>query len=167
MKTELFQSCGHCWVFQICWHIECSTFTASSFRIWNSATGIPSPSLVLFVLYGNQAHASIGCPQNLTSLQNEQQSVSLANYYVLLGFYVMVYFFIVLSTNKEVRQLISCLKITGWSWKIASHRNFNSIISSVQFSCSVVSDSLLPHGLQHARLPCPSSAPRAYSNSCP
>ena len=27
----------------ICWHIECSTFTASSFRIWNSSTGIPSP----------------------------------------------------------------------------------------------------------------------------
>ena len=34
MKTDLFQSCGHCWVFQICWHTECSTFTASSFRIW-------------------------------------------------------------------------------------------------------------------------------------
>ena len=33
MKTDLFQSCGHCWVFSICWHIECSTFTASSFRI--------------------------------------------------------------------------------------------------------------------------------------
>ena len=32
MKTDLFQSCGHCWVFQICWHIECSSFTASSFR---------------------------------------------------------------------------------------------------------------------------------------
>ena len=31
MKTDLFQSCGHCWVFQICCHIECSTFTASSF----------------------------------------------------------------------------------------------------------------------------------------
>ena len=28
MKTDLFQSCGHCWVFQICWHTECSTFTA-------------------------------------------------------------------------------------------------------------------------------------------
>ena len=26
MKTDLSQSCGHCWVFQICWHIECSTF---------------------------------------------------------------------------------------------------------------------------------------------
>ena len=32
-KTDFFQSCGHCWVFQICWHIECSTFTASSFRM--------------------------------------------------------------------------------------------------------------------------------------
>jgi len=38
MKTDLFQSCGHCWVFQICWHIDGSTFTASSFRIWNSST---------------------------------------------------------------------------------------------------------------------------------
>ena len=36
MKTDLFQSCGHCWVFQICWHIECSTFTVSSFRIYLS-----------------------------------------------------------------------------------------------------------------------------------
>ena len=35
----------------------------------------------------------------------------------------------------------------------------------LKFSCSVMSDSLLPHGLQHARLPCPSPAPRAYSNS--
>ena len=40
MKTDIFQSCGHCCVFQVCWHIECSTFTASSFRIWNSSTGI-------------------------------------------------------------------------------------------------------------------------------
>ena len=50
MKTDLFQSCGHCWVFQICWHIKCSTFTASSFRIWNSSTRIPSPPLALFVV---------------------------------------------------------------------------------------------------------------------
>ena len=40
-------------------------------------------------------------------------------------------------------------------------------ISSVQFSRSVLSDSLWPHGLQHARLPCPSSTPRPCSNSCP
>ena len=36
-----------------------------------------------------------------------------------------------------------------------------------QFSHSVVSDSLQPHGLQHARPPCPSPTSRAYSNSCP
>ena len=39
--------------------------------------------------------------------------------------------------------------------------------SSVHFSRSVVSDSLRPQGLQHARFPCPSPTPRAYSNSCP
>ena len=38
---------------------------------------------------------------------------------------------------------------------------------SVQFSCSVMSKSLWPHGLQHASLPCPSPTPGAYSNSCP
>ena len=40
-------------------------------------------------------------------------------------------------------------------------------ICVVQFSCSVMSDSLQPHGLEHARLPCPSPTPRAYSDSCP
>ena len=39
--------------------------------------------------------------------------------------------------------------------------------SSVQFSPSVISDSLWPHGLLHTRLPCPSPTPRACSNSCP
>ena len=39
--------------------------------------------------------------------------------------------------------------------------------SSVQFSCSVLSDSLQPHGLQHARLPCLSQTPRVHSDSCP
>ena len=38
---------------------------------------------------------------------------------------------------------------------------------SVQFSCSVMSYSLWSHGLQHARLPCPSPSPGACSNSCP
>ena len=41
------------------------------------------------------------------------------------------------------------------------------IFCVVQFSRSVASDSLRPHGLQHARLPCPSPTPRACSNSCP
>ena len=46
-------------------------------------------------------------------------------------------------------------------------RKFNSGHHSVQFSCSVMSDFLWPHGLQHARPPCPSPISRACSNSCP
>ena len=42
-----------------------------------------------------------------------------------------------------------------------------NIWCAVQFSCSVLSNSLRPHGLQQARLPCPSPASGAYSNSCP
>ena len=56
MKTDLFVSCGHCWVFQMCWHIECSTLTASSFRIWNSSIAIPSPLLALFIVMVSKAH---------------------------------------------------------------------------------------------------------------
>ena len=56
VKTDLFQSCDHCWIFQICWHIKCSTFTASSFRIWSSSAGIPSPPLALFVVMLSKAH---------------------------------------------------------------------------------------------------------------
>ena len=41
------------------------------------------------------------------------------------------------------------------------------ILLPFQFSYSVVSDSLQPHGLQNARPPCPSSTPGVYSNSCP
>ena len=44
-------------------------------------------------------------------------------------------------------------------------RSYN--LTSVQFSHSVMSNSLQPHGLQPARLPCPSPTPRACSNSCP
>ena len=43
---------------------------------------------------------------------------------------------------------------------------FHPLFSSVQFSCSVMSDSLQPHESQHARPPCPSPAPGVYSNSC-
>ena len=55
-ETDLSQSCGHRWVFQICWHFECSTLTASSFRIWNSSAGIPSPPLALLMVMLPKAH---------------------------------------------------------------------------------------------------------------
>ena len=50
VKMVLFQYYGLCRVFQICWHIECRTLKATSFRILNSSTGIPSPSLALFIV---------------------------------------------------------------------------------------------------------------------
>ena len=45
-------------------------------------------------------------------------------------------------------------------------QSLHTVFSSVQFSRSVMSDSLWPHGLQHARLPYPSPIPWAFSNSC-
>ena len=59
MKTDLFQSCGHGWVFQIFWHVECRTSTASYFRIWNSSTGIPSPPLAVFIVMLLKAHLTL------------------------------------------------------------------------------------------------------------
>ena len=55
-ENWLSQSCGHCWVFQICWHIQCSAFTASPFKIWNSSTRMPSPPLALFIVMLSKAH---------------------------------------------------------------------------------------------------------------
>ena len=57
----------------------------------------------------------------------------------------------------------SPVKYTGFSKRPRLFTN----ISSVQFSHSVMPDSLWPHGLQHARPPCPSPTPRVYPNSCP
>ena len=59
MKTDHFESCGHCWqIFQICWHTECSTLTTLSFRIWNGSAGIPSPPLALFAVMLLKTHST-------------------------------------------------------------------------------------------------------------
>ena len=50
--------------------------------------------------------------------------------------------------------------------EVPSHAGQNQF-TSAQFSCSVVYNSLWPHGLQHAGPPCPSPTPGVYSNSCP
>ena len=47
MNTDIFQSCDHCWVFQIWWHIECNTLTTSCLKIWNSSAGVLSPPWTL------------------------------------------------------------------------------------------------------------------------
>ena len=55
---------------------------------------------------------------------------------------------------------------TKVQWEVSQKEKDNTV-SSVQFSRSVMSSSLQPHGQQHARLPCPSLTPGVYSNSCP
>ena len=64
--------------------------------------------------------------------------------------------------------LNTVVRVIFWNLSHVSHfsaRNLETV--SVQFSCSVMCDSLWPNGLQRARLPWPSPTPRAYSNSCP
>ena len=73
-------------------------------------------------------------------------------------------------SDKEV----ACFFRAGnWKGEICRNGDLEMCIASinpfspVQFSTSIVSDSLWPHGLQHTRLPSPSPTPKAYSNSCP
>ena len=66
---------------------------------------------------------------------------------------------------KEFPLLLPLKKVLNWN--LVDLQCCASFRCSVQFSHSVVSDSLWPHGLQHTRLPCPSPAPGACSNSCP
>ena len=53
------------------------------------------------------------------------------------------------------------------TWRQLEIIMLSEVSQTVQFSCSVMSDSLWPHGMQHARPPCPSPTPGVYSNSCP
>ena len=76
-----------------------------------------------------------------------------------------------MAKNEELKSLL--MKMKEESEKVGLKLNIQKTkimtsgpISLVQFSCSVVSDSLRPHELRHARPPCPSPTPRAYSNSC-
>ena len=69
-------------------------------------------------------------------------------------------------THFLVHRLLSVHWVLTWC-KRASQLSWAPFIRAVQFSHSVMSDSLWPHELQHARPPCPSPTPGVYSNSCP
>ena len=79
-----------------------------------------------------------------------------------------------LGRNTLCRQSMGHAKRQEWPWNMVWLVFIGWVISyanewedSVQFSPSVMSDSLRPHEPQHARPPCPSPTSRAYSNSCP
>ena len=81
------------------------------------------------------------------------------------------------TRNKWMLTVIQCTEMTWMATYgevgilkrsgLMHYAHCGSDASSVQFSRSVVSDSLWPHGLQYARPPCPSPIPAVYSNSCP
>ena len=83
----------------------------------------------------------------------------------------IVYMCVYIYTHTHIYNTTSSLSIhIWWTFRLfpwLSHCKQCFSEHSVQFSHSVVSDSLWPHGLQHARLPCPSPPPEAYSNSRP
>ena len=76
----------------------------------------------------------------------------------------------ILPTQESNQGLLHCklilyqLSYQGSPFLCIAH---GIICDSVQFSCSVMSDSLQPHGPQHTKPPCPSPTPGVYSNSCP
>ena len=127
MKTDLFQSCVHCWVFQICCLIEWATFTASSFRIWKSSTGIPSPPLALFVVMLSKAH--------LTS-----HSRMFGSWWVITPSWL----------SGLWRSFLYTFVYSCHLFLISS-----ASVKLVSVSHSVVPNSLRLHGLQPTRLLCP------------
>ena len=75
---------------------------------------------------------------------------------------------IVLPTEDKMNAWLILVYLCLFSRKKQKSPNTEiRIVTSIQFSHSVMSNSLQPHGLQHARPHCPSPTPRACSNSCP
>ena len=102
MKTDIFQSCRHCWVFQICWHIEWSTFTASSFRIWNSSIGIPSPPLALFIVMLPKAHLTSHCMITPLWLSGSWRS------FLYSSLVYSCHIFLIFSVSNRKRSILLC-----------------------------------------------------------
>ena len=68
-------------------------------------------------------------------------------------------------SNENIIYLSELRSYLGW--RVIGGKLYLSLFSSVQFSCSVMSDSLRPHESQHTRPPCLSPTPGVHSNSCP
>ena len=106
MKTDLFQSYSHCRIFQICWHMECSTFTASSFRIWNSPAGVPSPPLALFMVILLKAYLT-----SHSKMSSSRWVITPSWLSESLRIILRFYFFVVV-------QPLSCVQLTVTPWTV-------------------------------------------------
>ena len=141
MKTDLFQSCGHCWVSHICWHIECSTFTASSFRIWKSSAGIPSPPLALFL-------GGVFCKCRFNSVME---------FSVLLHFFIWLFSQVLREGCWRLQLLLwTCLSFPSALW--ALHASFSACVWSTHVSLLFPGGLNLHHRLTSLSVPCTFSA---------
>ena len=95
--------------------------------------------------------------------RNKSFVVTLCLFFTFLMFYFLFFFKLHFCWSTVVLQNCVRFRYTGkWILFLILYP-----YQSVQFSCSVMSDSLWPHWLEHTRLPCPSPTPRVYTNSCP
>ena len=145
MKTDLFQSCGHCWVFQICWHIKCSTFTASSFRIWNSSTGILSPPLGLFVMMLPKAHLTLHSRMSVSRWVIIPSWISGSLRSFLYSYVYSCHFFLISSASVRTILFLSFIvPIFAWNVPLVSLISLKRslvfpllLFSSISFHCSL------------------------------
>ena len=75
------------------------------------------------------------------------------------------WFWFLIQLCQTLQWELEDVRTRQWQRKLVAHHSL--LATYAQFSCSVVSNSLRPHGLQHSRPPCLSPTPRVYSNSCP
>ena len=125
---------------------------------------------------------SVGISNFLEEISVLSHSIVLLHFFALIteeGFLMSLLFFGTLHSSRYNFPFLLCFSLLIFSQLFVRppqtailHFSFLGVVlitasSSVQFIHSVVSYSLQPHGLQHARPPCPSPAPGVYSNSCP
>ena len=149
MKTDLFQSCGYCWVVQICWHTKCSTFT--TFGIWNSLAGIPSPPLALFITMLPKAHLTLHSRMSGSRwvITPSQLSWSLRSFLYSYSVYSCYLFLISSASVRSLSFLSFVVPILAWNAPFISplllKRSLGFLIllfSAISLHCSLKKVSL-------------------------
>ena len=102
----------------------------------------------------------------LFTFVNDYLMIDIFVFLILLLVFCFILVLLEVIFRIQVIQLADKLN-KGNNWNCLSHIHISPMPGSVQFSRSVVSNSLQSHGLQHTRPPCPSPTPGVYPNSCP
>ena len=122
MRIDLFQSCGHCQVFQICLYNKCNALMASSFRVLNSSTGIPlHPQAFLTQCFLRPTLLSRMSGSGWLMTPSQQSSlVHLDLFYAVFSMYSFHFFFISSMSTRSLPFISFILPIFGKSVPLAS-----------------------------------------------